>query len=96
MALRFLVVEDTTGVKSRGTAAGSSLFTDTPSLVGIGGQTAFVVSTFSVSSKIDVYRNGQLTDEGSTNDWQRNAGTSTITFNYTVLQNAKVRVRVWN
>jgi|GEM_PF-5412599 len=97
MALRYLLVEDTTGVKSRGAAAGgSSIFTDTDFTVGAGGQTAFVASTFLVGSKIDVYRNGVLVREGSTNDWQRNAGTSTITFNYSVLQNAWVKVRVWN
>lgn len=96
MAQRYLLIDDTTGKRAAGVAAGSSIWTDTDFTVGVGGQTAFVSSAFASGSKIDVYRNGALVREGSGNDWQRNAGTSTITFNYTVLQNAWVKVRVWN
>jgi hypothetical protein len=76
-------------------SGGSSIFTDTDFTVGAGGQTVFTSSAFTAGSKIDDYRHGALVREGAANDWQR-SGTTTITFNYTVLQNAWVKVRVWN
>ena len=65
--------------------------------VSSGGQTAFVTTnSFLAGTLIDVFRNGMLMREGSSQDYQRNAGTSTITFNYTVDNNAWVRIRIWN
>lgn len=97
MALHYLLVEDTTGKASRGNAVptgGSAAFTDYDFTVGAGGQTVFSGLTFSSGQAMDVLRNGSLVREGATNDWTR-TGTTAVTFNYTVLANAWVKVRVW-
>ena len=98
MSLNYLLVDSTTGRKQRGSAVGGGGASHVDQDYDVAGsQSAFVTSNaFTVSTLIDVYRNGQLMREGSSQDYQRNAGTSTITFNYTVDNNAWVRIRIWN
>jgi hypothetical protein len=99
MADRYVVVDDTTGKYKRGGAVGgggSASYSDEDFDVGGGGQTNFTTSgTVGALTKIDVYINGVLKREGSTQDWQRNTGLNRIEFNFTVLANAWVRIRFW-
>ena len=95
MADRYLLVDDVTNRQKRGGAVGG--FTDQDFDVGGGGQTTFLSGTsFSGGTKIDVIRNGTLMREGGSFDYTRNTGTSQIIFNYTVLQNAWVRIRIYS
>jgi hypothetical protein len=64
---------------------------------GAGGQTDFTLSSIDLvtSSKVDVWVNGRITREGGSNDWTRVTSTDKIIFNYTVDEDAWVRVRVY-
>lgn len=99
MGLKYLLIDDTTGRKQRGAAAsGITLFQTTDFTVGGGGQSTFgtLTGTFTAGSLIEVFRNGILMREGAGFDFQRNVGAQTIVFNYTVLQNAWVRVNLYS
>lgn len=60
------------------------------------GQTQFVCSTGTVNAvnKIEVWQNGIYLREGASYDWERNESQNAIDFNYTVPQNAWVRVKI--
>lgn len=97
MSLNYLLVDTTTGKRQKGSVAGAGFtaITDQDYDVGGGGQSAFVTTApFTSLSTIDVWRGGQLMREGQ--DWTRTPGTSTITFAYTVPQNAWVRIRIYS
>ena len=97
MALKYLLVEDTTGKLKKGSAAaGSDLFVDLDYDVGAGGQVNFVVSqAFTALSKIDVFINGRKNREGASHDYTRNTALNRIEFKYTVPENAWVEIRVY-
>jgi len=62
--------------------------------VGVGGETEFSVIGLDDSKTLDVWVNGRLKREGSEHDYLRDSANEKITFNYTVLQGAWVRVRL--
>ena len=96
MADKVIVVDDTTGKKKKGsTSGGPPVVQDYD--VGGGGQANFVVTngTFSASTYIEVRINGQEVREGASHDFQRNVSLNRIDFNFTVPQNAWVRVRLY-
>lgn len=53
------------------------------------------VATVNATGKIDVWVNGLMQREGATHDFTRNTSLNRIVFNYTVPQNAWVRVRIF-
>lgn len=92
MAFKHLLVDDTTGKYKRGSAPGSG--TDQDFDIGAGGVVEVTVSAdLTVTTSIDVFINGKLTREGATKDWTRDIVNDKILFNYTVPENAWVRVR---
>lgn len=94
MALKTVKYDDSTGKfqTAPDPVAGVDQYFD----VGIGGQTIFnVTQTFTLGSVIDVWVNGVKYREGASYDWQRSVGPNTITFTFTVPQNAWVQVRVF-
>lgn len=96
MADRYLIIDDVTGRQKRGGAAGiiASEPVDQDFDIGAGGVTQVVLSSAITSlQKIDVFVNGMMEREGATYDWQKDVANTKITFNYTVPQNAWVRVR---
>lgn len=95
MALRYLIVDDATGKKSRGSAVGTSAV-DQSFDVGVGGQAQFTVSqAFTAQSKIDVFVNGVLKREGASYDYQRTLPQNRIDFTFTVPQFSWVMIRVF-
>lgn len=54
-----------------------------------------LTSTFSVSTKIEVFLNGVLQREGASHSWQRSVAPKKILFNFTVPQNAWILVKVY-
>ena len=95
MALKYLLVEDTTGKRKRGAAAGTSLFVDQDYDVGAGGQVNFVVTqTFTALSKIDIWVNGRK-QRPNANDFDRNVTLNRIEFTYTVPQYSWFEIRVY-
>ena len=97
MATRYVTVDDVTGRFKRGNlAAAGATPIDQDYDVGGGGQANFTVTqTFSAPSLIDVSVNGIIQREGSSYDFQRNTSLNRLEFNYTIPQNAWVRIRVW-
>lgn len=95
MALRYLIVDDATGRVKRGSAIGAgSEPSDEDFTIGVGGATEVVLASAITSpQKLDVFVNGKMEREGASFDWQRNVAEQKITFNYTIPQNAWVRVR---
>lgn len=60
-----------------------------------GGQTMFqLASDITLTTKMLVYRNGELMREGGSYDWTRDAVNDQITFNYT-LYSSWVSVVMW-
>lgn len=98
MADRYLIIDDVTGKKKRGGAIGAgSVPVDEDFDIGGGGAVEVVLAnTISAPQKIDVMRNGQMLREGPTADWQRDVILNKITFNYTIPQNAWIRVRLYS
>lgn len=98
MALRYLLIDDTTGKHKRGSAFGSlAAPVDEDFDVGGGGVTEVTLAnTITAPQKIDVLVNGQILREGASYDWQRDVILNKITFNYTVPQNAWIRVREYS
>lgn len=95
MALELLVVDTANNKKQKKTVAQmmSTLYDDQKYTVS-GSQSQFVVTkTFDVNSKIDVFWNGTLMDEGD--DYTRNVPSNRIDFNYSLPNSAKVMIRVW-
>jgi len=73
-----------------------NIFSEDDFDVGAGGQTDFT-SSYDITStnKVDVYLNGRLEREGASNDYTRDAALNKIIFNFTIPENAWVRVRVY-
>lgn len=72
-------------------------FNDDDFDVSAGGQTEFTsTSDITTTNDVDVYVNGRLQREGVSNDYTRDAALDKITFNYTVPENAWVRLRVYS
>lgn len=93
MSLKYVAVDDTTKKRVLVSAGG---YIDNDFDVGGGGLTTFTIpGGLTVQTKVDVLRNGQMMREGATKDYQRNADTGQIIFNYTVPQNSWIRVRVF-
>ena len=96
MADRYLLVDDATGKRKRGTAVGVSASEpiDEDFTIGGGGAVQVTLATaITAPQKLDVFVNGKMEREGASFDWLRNVGAQRIDFNYTVPQNAWVRVR---
>lgn len=71
-------------------------FNDDDYDVGVGGATDFVsTSDITLTNQIDVYINGRLQREGASNDYTRDETLDKIVFNFTVPENAWVRLRVY-
>lgn len=92
MALRYLIVDDSTGAIIRGSVLG--YFEQDFTVTTAQSQFTIVGATFDSGTKIKVYQNGQLKREGSTNDWQRDVGNNRINFNNS-LTNAWVHVEIY-
>jgi len=72
-------------------------FNDDDYDVGVGGATDFVSSNdITLTNQLDVYINGRLQREGVSNDYTRDAALDKIVFNFTVPENAWVRLRVYS
>jgi hypothetical protein len=54
-----------------------------------------LATTIDVGTKIEVLINGAKKREGASFDWQRNVGLNRIDFNYTVLANAWIEVKIY-
>jgi DNA gyrase/topoisomerase IV subunit B len=95
LAIKFLVVDTTTGERSLQTS--TLLITDQDyDVTNPSGQTDFVTTyDFENSNYIDVFVNGIKQREGGGHDYTRNAATNTITFTYTIPQNAWVQIRIY-
>jgi hypothetical protein len=98
VANRYLTVDDTTGKRKLGGVVGTiAAPVDEDFDIGGGGAVQVILSnTISAPQKIDVLRNGQMLREGPTADWQRDVILNKITFNYTIPQNAWIRVRLYS
>ncbi len=95
MADRLLLIDDVTGKRKRGGSPASAP-TDEDFDVGGGGQANFTIAAvFGALTKIDITVNGMGVREGATHDYQRNVSLNRIEFNYTVPQNAWIRVRLY-
>lgn len=97
MAMKYALIDEATGNIKRGLQASTgALFVDQKYEVGSGGQQNFpVTQPFLSGTLIDVFVNGILMDEGSTNDYQRNVTLNRIEFNNNVPTPSKVRIRVY-
>lgn len=62
--------------------------------VGVGGQSVFSATGLTAEQTVDVWVNGRLVREGGSNDYARDIGNEEIDFNYTVPENAHVRIRL--
>jgi hypothetical protein len=95
VADKLLLVDDSTGRFKRGGTPFSAPV-DEDFDIGIGGADEVqLVTPISPTNKIDVYVNGKLLREGASFDFVRNHDDEKIEFNYTIPQNAWVRVRIY-
>lgn len=90
MALKPLSVDVTGKYKAGGVAP---IVTDFD--VGVGGQSQFTIGIITASTYIEVLVNGVANREGATFDYQRTVASSRIDFNFTVPQDAWVRIKVY-
>ena len=91
--LRVVYFDTVTGKIKGGNNPGVPTITDFD--VGIGGQSQFIIGTITSQTYIEVLVNGVELREGATYDYERNVGSSRIDMNYTVPQNAWVRIKVF-
>lgn len=65
--------------------------------VGVGGQATFtgLVDLVAADQRLDVYVNGHMMKEGASDDYQRDFSLQRISFNYTVPQDAQVKIIVY-
>ena len=89
--MKAVYFDETSGKRKAGPIGG--VVTDFD--VGAGGQSQFSIGSITSANYIEVLINGSETREGATKDYQRNTGASRIDFNYTVPQNAWVRIKVF-
>ena len=100
MAYRYLLVDDATGRQKRGdpvtVSNGDPLFIDEKYSVTSSTQNTFYVNAgIANNTRVDVFVDGVLKDEGSLDDYIRDAAAETIIFNYYVNPGSKVRIRVY-
>ena len=94
---RVFLLDEITGKKKRGPLLSSISGGYVDEDFDIIAPTSFVPLNvdIEIGTKIDVFLNGILLREGSSNSWERNADDNEIVFNTTVPENAWVRVRIF-
>ena len=93
MALRPVYFDTVTGGLKAGGTPGAPTVSDFD--VDVGGQSQFGIGSITSGTYIEVLINGAEKREGASHDYQRNTGASRIDFNFTVPQNAWVRIKVF-
>lgn len=87
---------DTVTGKLKATSVAPGGFVSEAFDIGVGGA-SFVQLTAIIDADqtIEVSINGVDKREGATNDWTRDVGNQKILFNYTIPQNAYIKVKVY-
>lgn len=95
MALRIAKIDDVTGkVKATSASGTGALFTET-FIDATNGQVNLPVTGLAASSIVDAYRNGQLLEEGATQDYTRNVGSNRLELVTALSGSARFRIRIW-